>query len=127
MVKLVMISFMAPISTCMVTQSGEMTPPLKHSVTTHSMDMQETTTSTAVLEMISSMVEKEMITSKVTMVRTLSTVAKAMIESTWVLAGTPSLVAKAATTYTHTTEEMSSGEVHALQEAILTRMRATMN
>ena len=127
MVKVVMISFTAPISTSMVTQSSEMTRPPKHSVMTHSMDMQETTTCTAVLEMISSMVEKEMIPSMVNMVRTLSTVVTVMTTSTQALAGTPSLVAKAATTSTHTTEEMSSGEVHALQEAILTRMRATMN
>ena len=59
--------------------------------------------------------------------RTLSTVAPVMTKSTQVLAGTPSLVAKAATISTRATEEMSSGEVHALQEAILTRMRATMN
>ena len=60
MVMVVMILFTAPISTSMVTQSMEMTASTKHSVTTHSMDMQETTTCLAVLEMISWMVEKEM-------------------------------------------------------------------
>jgi hypothetical protein len=90
------------------------------------MDMQETTPWTAVLEMISSMVEKEMISSLVKKVRTLSTVVTVLTTSTQALAGTPSLVAKAATKSSHTTEEMSSGEVHAPQEAILTRMRATM-